>query len=140
MTRDLVRTGRAVVEWPPRWPAVRRWMDLFEEDGIIRVEEVMEGDTLVIRAELPGVDPDKDVDIAVENGVLTLHAVRRDETEDKDRRRSEFRYGSFSRSLTLPAGATEDDVKATFADGILEVRVPVSGAKAEATRIPVTKL
>ncbi|HUI04407.1 MAG TPA: Hsp20/alpha crystallin family protein [Acidimicrobiales bacterium] len=140
MARDLVRTGRAVVEWPPLWPTVRRWMDLFEEDGIIRVEEVMEGDTLVIRAELPGVDPDKDVDISVENGVLTLHAERRDETVDKDRRRSEFRYGSFSRSLTLPVGATEDDVKATFADGILEVRVPVSRAKAQSTKIPVTKV
>ena len=139
MPRDVIRSGRPVVEWPPRWPAVRRWMDLFEDDGVIRVEEVLAGDTLVIRAELPGVDPEKDVDLTVEDGVLTLHALRRDERQDTDGRRSEFRYGSFSRTLALPAGATESDVKATFTDGILEITVPVHGAKAEATKIPIFK-
>ena len=133
-----------MMEWPPRWPIMRwpaRWMDLFEEEGLIRVEEVIEDHTLVIRAELPGVDPEKDVELTVDKGLLTLRAERREEKEEKDRRRqrSEFRYGSFTRSVQLPAGAGEDDVKATFTNGILEVRVPVDREKAETKKIAITK-
>ena len=148
MAQDVVRSGRTVLEWPPRWSSVRwptGWADVFDEDAMIRVEEVMEDDhTLLIRAEMPGVDPDKDVQITVENGVLTLQAERREEHENKAnngrrRHRSEFRYGSFVRSIVLPAGASDDDVKATFADGILEVRIPVNGAKAQAKTIPISR-
>jgi HSP20 family protein len=133
--RELVWPWRSHLAWPPRWA------ELFDEDSFIRVEEVMEDGALVIRAELPGVDPDKDIELTVENGVMTLHAERREESEEKKRhrRRSEFRYGSFSRTIALPAGATEDDVKATYDNGILEVRVPVNGAKAEARKVPITK-
>jgi len=134
--------GKELV-WPWRshltWPA--RWSDLFDEDSFLRVEEVREDDTLVIRAELPGVDPDKDVELLVENGVLSIRAERREETEEKKRhrRRSEFRYGSFSRTLSLPPGATEEDVKATYENGILEIRIPVNGAKADARKVPITR-
>jgi len=133
--REMVWPWRSHVTWPPRW------MELFDDDSFIRVEEVREDGALVIRAELPGVDPEKDVEIVVENGVLTLHGERREESEDKrrHRRRSEFRYGSFSRTIPLPVGATEEDVKATYENGILEVRVPVDGQKAEAKKVPITR-
>lgn len=142
MARELSHSARPLLEWPARWPLMRwpaHWTDLFEESDFIRVEELTEGNTLVIRAELPGVDPEKDVELTVDNGVLTLHAERREEKEEKgrERRRSEFRYGSFSRSMTLPPGATEDDVQATYTNGILEVRVPVDGEKAEAKKIQI---
>jgi len=116
-------------------------MDLFDDDSFIRVEEVVEDGSLVLRAELPGVDPDKDVELVVENGVLTLRAERREESETKGhhRRRSEFRYGSFARRILLPAGATDEDVKATYENGILEVRIPVDGERAEARKIPITQ-
>jgi HSP20 family protein len=145
MARDTAKPARSLMEWSPRFPAMRwpaRWMDLFDEDDLIRVEEVVEDHTLVIRAELPGVDPDKDVELTVDNGRLTVRAERHEEKEEKDRhrRRSEFRYGSFTRSVQLPAGASEADVKATFANGILEVRVPVDGEKAEAKKIAITKV
>lgn len=145
MARDIAKPARSLMERSPRFPAMRwppRWMDLFEEDDLIRVEEVVEDHTLVIRAELPGVDPDKDVELTVDNGRLTVRAERHEEKEEKDRhrRRSEFRYGSFTRSVQLPAGASEADVKATFANGILEVRVPVDGEKAEAKKIAITKV
>jgi HSP20 family protein len=73
---------------------------------------------------------------------LRVHAERREETksEDKGSYRSEFRYGSFTRVVPLPAGATEKDVKATYKDGILEIRVPVDRAVAEATKIPVQRV
>jgi len=144
MAREITKPGRSLMEWSPRWPLMRwptRWMDLFEEESFIRVEEVLEDHTLVIRAELPGVDPEKDVQLTVDHGQLTLRAERREEKEEKDRhrQRSEFRYGSFTRSLQLPAGASEDDVKATFTNGILEVRVPVDREKAETKKIAITK-
>lgn len=109
----------------------------------MRMEEFLEEDALVIRAELPGVEPDKDVDITVADGVLTIAAERREESTEgekgKDGYRSEFRYGSYRRSLTLPAGATAEDVKATYADGILEVRIPIASAEPTPQRIEVTR-
>ena len=133
MARDLVSPAHTLFSWPPRW------MDLFDSDSFIRVEEIVEDHTLVIRAELPGVDPEKDVELMVDKGVLMLRAERHEEKEDQGhlRRRSEFRYGSFSRSIPLPVGATDDDVKATYTNGILEVRLPIAGRQAEAHKIPI---
>lgn len=93
----------------------------------IRVEEFVDGKTLVVRAELPGVDPGKDVEVTVTDGILKIRAERQEKEEhkDKDRFRSEFRYGSFSRSIPLPEGVKEEDIKASYADGVLEVRTPL---------------
>lgn len=127
------------------WPELlfRRFTDRFPffADDTIKVEEFREDGTLVVRAELPGIDPDKDVELTVDNGYLTLHAERREEKkeEGKERYRSEFSYGSFTRVIPLPAGATETDVKATYTDGILEVRLPVDAGKAEVRKVPVTR-
>jgi HSP20 family protein len=53
--------------------------------------------------------------------------------------RSEFRYGTYRRSIALPPGATEDDVTATYLDGIVEVRVPMVDETSAAVRVPVTR-
>lgn len=108
-----------------------------------RVEEYRDGDTVVIRAELPGIDPEQDVELTVADDVLHLRAERRERTEHKDKGgyRSEFRYGSFSRALPLPAGCRDEDISAAYRDGVLEVRVPVAGhVEPPATRkIQVTR-
>lgn len=106
----------------------------------IRVEHYRDGNTVVIRAELPGIDPDKDVAITLENEVLHISAERteRHERTDDDGYRSEFRYGSFSRDIRVPAGVTESDITATYDDGVLEVHVPVPAEKAP-TSIPVSR-
>jgi HSP20 family molecular chaperone IbpA len=105
---------------------------------MMRVEAFEEDDQYVLRAEMPGIDPDKDVEIAVEGGVLTVRAERRE--EKKEGGRSEFHYGTFTRSMTLPAGANVDDVKATYTDGILEIRIAVPEVKKpEAKRISIVK-
>lgn len=93
-----------------------------------RVEEYREGNTAVIRAELPGIDPERDVELTVADDVLHLRAERRERVEHKDKSsyRSEFRYGSFVRSLPLPAGTKDEDISAAYRDGVLEVRVPVA--------------
>ena len=94
---------------------------------MIRVEDEMKEGNYEVRAEIPGVDPDKDVDITVRDGVLTIKAERTEKKESDGR--SEFSYGSFIRSVTLPAGADEDAIKASYDKGILTVSVPVTEAK-----------
>lgn len=107
----------------------------------MRVEQHEEGGALVVRVEMPGMDPDRDVEITVSDHRLRIRAERREESkkEDASGYRSEFRYGSFVRTIPLPAEATEDDVKASYRDGILEVRVPVDREKAQARKVPITR-
>lgn len=110
---------------------------------LMRVEEYLDGDTCVIRAELPGIDPDKDVEISVADGVLHLRAEREEHTEERrpEGYRSEFHYGSLARSIRLPEGATEADVSATYKDGILEIRVPApkEAATAAPTKVQISR-
>ncbi|MCG2622105.1 Hsp20/alpha crystallin family protein [Arthrobacter sp. I2-34] len=105
----------------------RRFFEGEWDASWLRVEEFRDGPTMVVRAELPGVDPDQDVDITVREGTLHIRAERRERTEEKTKSgyRSEFRYGSFSRNVTLPPGCRQEDVTATYRDGVLEVRIPV---------------
>jgi len=115
------------------------WSHLTDE--LPRVESFQDGETMVVRAEMPGLDPEKDVELTLTDGVLHIRAERRREetTEEKGSYRSEFHYGSFVRLVPVPAGATEEDVNATYHDGILEVRVPIGEEKAAARKIPVTR-
>jgi HSP20 family protein len=103
----------------------------------VRIEDYLEEGAYVLRAELPGIDPDKDVEVTVENGVLTITGERREETKEKNRQ--EFHYGSFRRTLTLPVGAQSDQVTAAYTDGVLEVRVPLSSEAPPTTRIPIQR-
>jgi HSP20 family protein len=110
----------------------------------IRVEEFLDGKTLVVRAEAPGLDPDKDIDVSVVNGSLHIRAERREEKEEKDKGsyRSEFRYGSFFRALPLPRDVKEEDIKATYKDGVLEVRTPVPErelSESKGKKLPITR-
>lgn len=97
---------------------------------LMRLEDEMTEGRYEVRAEIPGIDPAKDVDITVCNGQLTIRAQRSEKKEFDGR--SEFSYGSFVRTVSLPQGADEDDIKATYDKGILTVSVGVSEpAKAE---------
>lgn len=74
------------------------------------------------------------------DGMLQMRAERREEQrETESRRHSEFHYGSFTRVVSLPAGAGDADVRATYHDGILEVRVPLDHRKAGATQVTVRR-
>ncbi|MFJ5860207.1 Hsp20/alpha crystallin family protein [Pseudarthrobacter sp. NPDC092439] len=109
----------------------------------LRVEEYVDGSNLVIRAEMPGVDPDKDVAVTLEDGVLRIRAERQEREEHKDKGtfRSEFRYGSFSRSVPLPDGVKEEDITATYTNGVLEVRAPLpdEAQPTEPKKLPITR-
>jgi len=102
----------------------------------MRLEDFLEDGHYVVRAELPGIDPEKEVEVTVSNGMLHIRAERREET--KTRHRSEFHYGAFSRHVPLPEGADEDDVTATYDQGILQVTVGLrENEKATGRQIPV---
>lgn len=104
----------------------------------IKVEEYMEDDELVIRGEIPGVNPAEDIEISVDNGRLAIKATREKRTETDDNGyRSEFHYGSFGRVITLPSGVDADDIKAAYTDGILEVRVPVDTDSSRSRKIEI---
>ena len=123
----------------PRWgwrlPEFMEW----PERRSIRIEESRSDGTLHIRAEIPGIDPATDIDIAVLNGILTISAERNEKHEETTEGvyRSEFRYGSFMRQIELPADCSTDDIEATYENGILEVKVPVDGEKPAAQHIEV---
>jgi HSP20 family protein len=88
----------------------------------VRIEDYMDEGTYVLRAEMPGIDPDKDVSLDIEGDMLTISGERHEEQKDKNRH--EFHYGSFTRSIPLPRGVRTEEIKATYVDGVLEVRVP----------------
>ena len=101
------------------WPTVRKgWVpavDVFHRDK-----------DLVIRAELPGIDPEKDVEISLDQNVLTIRGERRYEERQSGNgggSRFESGFGSFSRSILLPDGVDESAIHATYENGILEVVV-----------------
>jgi HSP20 family protein len=110
-------------------PDFGRWFDVrpfFGRVNRMRVEQELKDDTLIVRAELPGIDPEKDVEIVMEPGVLRIKAERREEKKEEGEGKylSEFRYGSFERAIRVPRETDFDDVKASYNDGILEVRCP----------------
>jgi len=104
---------------------------------VIRIEDFTEDGHYVVRAEIAGIDPEKDLEVAVGAGYLSIRAERSSQVEGKHR--SEFRYGAFSRTLELPPGVDTDDVTADYTDGILTIKMAVKGERKEAAKtIPVT--
>jgi HSP20 family molecular chaperone IbpA len=113
------------------------WASLRPSDvNVMRLEDELKDGSYEVRAELPGIDPAADVDVTVRDGRLTIKAERSEKKESNGR--SEFAYGSFVRSVTLPQGADEDAIKASYDKGILTVSVPVAAdAKPTEKRIEV---
>ncbi len=112
-----------LTEWAPA-------IDVVSKDG-----------DLVIRAELPGVNQE-DVDITLQNNVLTISGERKAEQEEERGGYyvRERRYGSFSRSLALPEGLDESKIHARYENGVLEVRVEDAAAVREPKRIQIEGL
>lgn len=118
--RPVRQRTRQFTEWAPAIDAVSR-----------------DGD-LVIKAELPGVKLE-DVDITLQNGVLTVSGeYKQDQEEERGGYHvQERRYGTFRRSMTLPEGVNEDKIHARFEDGVLEVVVEGAAAVQEPKRIQI---
>lgn len=99
--------------------------------------EVSERDNeLRVTAEVPGLS-EKDVELTLEDGMLTLRGERKSESEDKDRGYSERFYGRFERRIPLPAGVDEEKAIARFENGVLTVTIPRSPGAERGRRIPI---
>lgn len=99
---------------------------------------------IVVRVELPGIDPEKDVKVTLEEGMLHVKGERKQEKEIKEEGyyRKESSYGAFERRIPVPANVKESDIEADYKDGVLEV-VVAGAAKslpnATAKEIPIHK-
>ena len=134
----------AIVRWEPFRDLLslqERMNRLFEESarGIGRGQEedwsvgawapavdiFEQGSDVVLKAELPGIEP-KDVDIRIENNILTLRGERKVDHEVKKEsyHRVERSYGTFTRSFTLPSTVDTAGVKADYKDGVLRITLP----------------
>ena len=115
---------------------------LTEPLGWVPAMEIAEtDDAFVVTAEVPGINP-KDVDISIDDGVLTLSGEKKEEKEEGKEGSKyhmwERRYGSFRRSFTLPQAVEADKISAKATDGILTVTLPkTKKAKAQGRKIPV---
>lgn len=103
----------------------------------MRVEDLVRDGEYVVRAEIPGINPEKDIDVTVAKGILTIQAERQEKTEGKHH--SEFHYGTFTRSVTLPPSADEERIRASYDNGVLEVAVGLRDTKPskELRHVPV---
>jgi HSP20 family protein len=99
------------------------------DQGVPAIESHVEDGNLIVKADIPGIDP-KDVSISVTGNQLTIEGERKHEEikEEKDYFYRELAYGKFSRTMTLPAGAEADKVKATCKDGVLQITMPAPKA------------
>ena len=161
--RDLIPWGRSSTSAPTRYTeevspflTLRREMDrVFDDvfrgfDGLPGFAglsgrglswpslEVSETDREIrISAEIPGLE-EKDVEVLLAEGVLTVRGEKKGETEDKDRHFSEHYYGRFERRVALPSEVDEDKIQASFKNGVLTVTMPKSAkAQERVKRIPV---
>ena len=136
--RDMERIMGDFFGRRPWWP--ERW---FRTEGMELTAPVVdlfeEKDDIVVKAELPGIEKDN-IEVNLADHTLTIKGEKKKEEEIKEENyyRAERSYGSFVRTLELPKDVHTDKVKATFKNGILEVRLPkTEEAKAKEVKVKV---
>lgn len=101
----------------------------FNETWYPQIDVVEDENAIHVKADMPGLT-DKDIEVIIENGVLTIAGERKEERREEDDKKhyilSERCYGSFKRSFSLPEGIKADEVKAIFKDGVLNIEIPKS--------------
>lgn len=120
--------------WSFNWPSFQR-LAAPAAAWSPKVDVFVKDQRLVTRIDLPGVKKE-DVTVEVTDGYLTMAGERKRESDEKkkDFFRSEREYGSFYRAIPLPDGVTSEEVKALFADGVLEVSVPLPAQRENKSR------
>jgi HSP20 family protein len=117
------RSPAAVTGWSAGWPN----LEVSETEKELR-----------ITAEMPGLD-EKDVEVLLDDGMLTLRGEKKSETEDKSRHFSERFYGRFERQIALGPEVEQNKVEATFKNGVLAITLPKSErAQSKARRIAIS--
>ncbi len=117
-----------------------KWMEEGDGSWMPNIDMVDNKDEIVLTAELPGFKKE-DIKLSVEDHTITLSGEKKSEYEEKEKKgnyyRLERRFGSFTRSLELPAPVQGDKVKAIYKDGVLKVVLPKS-EEAKKKEIPIT--
>ena len=135
--------------WPEEMPGLlgrrmrfglrpmREWLRETEE-WLPDIDMFRKDDTLVIRADVPGIKPE-DIEITVEGDILTIKGHREEEKEikEEDYYCSERATGEFVRTVRLPEGVSADQIEAHRENGVLEVNIPAPKAEPKAVKIPV---
>jgi len=122
--------------WDRFWGQWHRGLDLWEEDHRLGLDARLEdqGDKCLLRAELPGFEPDE-IELKVSGNTLSIAAEHKEERKDKHS--AVYRHGSYQRHFTVPKGIVKDAVEARYHNGVLEVELPKSEAS-NVKRIPVS--
>ena len=122
-----------VMDWIDTWlPTEVSWRT---HPFPLRMEEIRQDGTLILRMEIPGVDPDEDIDVVIDDGTLTVSGRRAE--RDQAAQRSEFAYGEFVRMVALPRGVDEESVHASYQGGILEITMGITDAMTSPRHIPI---
>jgi HSP20 family protein len=127
------RTLGEVLDWVD-WPLISIWAPAGHP---MRAEDYVKDGQYVLRAELPGCNPEQDIEVTTSRGILTIHAERREQAQG--RHHSEFRYGKLARSFRLPPNADESRIRSVYGNGILEVTADLAteAGQPERRRVPV---
>lgn len=138
----------AIVRWDPfatLFP-LRQMMQLPqqivgpEEEWLPKIDVYDKENDLVVKAEMPGMKTE-DIQVRLDDGMLVISGMRQREekVEEKDYYRMERSYGSFMRSIPVPSGTRQEDIDASYENGVLEVHVKGAGKLAEAKQksIPI---
>lgn len=114
------------------------WFDpepLVRPGHMIRIEDRLSETEYLVRAELPGCDPQKDIQVNIEHGMLMIKCEREEQKQEHDR--TEFRYGQLQRIIRLPGNAVEPKIAAKYDKGVLEVKVPLAEHKPAGRQVPI---
>ena len=124
--RELARIRRRFDELLEDMGEGETMFEEFEPMLKPRLESFIEDGKLIVRADMPGIDP-KNIEVSVTGSELRIHGEREEkkETKKRDFFHREVRYGSYDRVLTLPEGVKAEDLKAAYRDGVLELTAPV---------------
>jgi HSP20 family protein len=108
-----------------KWPAMPRMMEGVEASPSVDIYE--EGDNIILKSEMPGMTKE-DIEVNLTDDTITLSGEKKKEekVEKKDYYRLERSFGSFKRSFALPSEVQSDRAKASFKNGILEIKIPKS--------------
>lgn len=103
----------------------------------LRIEDYIEDGHYVLRAEFPGIDPKRDLEVVAAPGYVSIRAHRAGTVDNK--LHSEFRYGWFNRTVELPKGTDTDGMTASYDAGVLTIRAGMKGTEQEEPRsVPIT--
>jgi HSP20 family protein len=135
MTSDFDRMFEGFGAPAFRWPLLRARPQAEAANWLPEIDVFEKDNRLVTRVDLPGMKKD-DVKVEIADGQLLISGERKSEVEEKKDKfyRSERQYGSFYRAVPLPEGVKLEDVQATFADGVLEVSIPLPPAQQAKSR------